>query len=430
MTTYESQEQLSEESDETRRLSLGERPARVLVCIALLLVVAYWTGLYLAQEQSLLGGASDFAVLYSIGKMVLNGQSSHIYDYAAQVMALRQLFGAGHTLMPPFTIGPYVLVLFAPLAMLRYPVAVLVWYAANAAMLIAIPFLLRRPLRISGKLIALAFLSLGFFYPISVALIQGQLTPLTLLLFTLVFLNLRKQRDFIAGSILALALYKPHFVLPLLLVLAFDRNWKAIRGFVCAVAMLFAASVVLVGWHSTVGFPKAILALSKLAPRISEPGAERMVNVRGLTQWLLASHLPHGLVMLIAGLTSLALVCLLIMLVRRNPISELGFALVVTITVLASYHCYTHDLGLVILALFLVAQYLTAQDMTNLRIALAIGAGCTLFAPSILPSPATVMVLLLFSAMLISEFVQWHTLQGASSGDPSLTPGPAEGNMS
>jgi len=392
---------------------------KILLFLVLALVVAYWTGIFVSLEPGILIGVSDFSGFYAAGKMVLTGHSSQVYDYRAEVEAQRPFVVEGRSPVLPFVFAPYSLALFAPLATLSYPHAVVVWFAINIAILLAIPFLLRHRLQTTNKYLAFAFIGMAFFYPLSISLVQGQLTPLTLLLFTLAFLSLSDGHGFRAGAILAVALFKPQFVFPLLLVFISTKHWNAVRGFCWSCLALLGLSSLLVGWKSTLGFPAAMIQSARLPASIGEPGAEGMANVRGLLQWLLDSHLPHKSILLMAAAASaLLLIGLLVVIAQQPRISELGFALIITITVLASYHCYKHDMGLVILALFLVGHYLTAREMTNLRIALGVGAALTLLVPSILPSYAAVTALILFSTVLVNELVGLRKVQSASSERP------------
>lgn len=195
--------------------------------------------------------------------MLLSGHSSEIYDYDAELKAQRRSVVEDRSPVMPFVFAPYSLALFAPLAILPYSYAVLLWYGVNVALLVAVPLLLRHRLNMNSNHVAFAVISMGLFYPITTALAQGQLMPLTPFLFTLVFLSLEQGRDFRAGCLLAVAVYKPQFVVPLLLVLAFLSHWRAVRGFCLCCVGLFGVSVALAGWRSTMRFPQAMIRFAK-----------------------------------------------------------------------------------------------------------------------------------------------------------------------
>jgi hypothetical protein len=400
---------------------LRKSPAKIVLAAAIVFVLTYWSGTFVSLTPGILAGVSDFSGFYAAGKMVLTGHASKVYDYQAEVEAQRPFVVEGRSPVLPFVFAPYSLFLFTLLARLSYPHAVVTWFAINILILLTIPFLLRRRLKVTDERLALALIGMAFFYPLNLSLAQGQLTPLTLLLFTLVFLNLCDRHDFTAGCILAVALLKPQFVVPLLVVFVCTRNWRALRGFCWSCLVLFGLSLLLVGWKSTVGYPAAMIQSATLPASIGEPAAQDMTNVRGLLQWLLDSHLPRKSISLIAAAASvMLLIGLAAVMATQQAVSELGFALVMTITVLGSYHCYKHDMGLLILALFFVAHHLTLHNATKLRLALGMCGGLMLLAPSILSPHASVVLQILFSAVLVTEMYDRTERKAQTQLNPAL----------
>src|SRR5664279_293232 len=213
-------------------LRTAKRGARFLPSLAIGVLLLYSVGTFIQQKRALLAGTSDFSCFYSAGKMVVTGNGSRIYDYEAQKEAQRPFFVPNlRRSVLPFVFVPFVLVIFAPLAVLTYAHALMLWFALNVCLLISIPFLLRRRLNLSDSHLALALLVMTFFLPCSLSLAQGQPTILVLVLFTLAFLDLDEGHDFHAGCVLALTIFKPQFALPLLLALAITRRWKSLAGF-------------------------------------------------------------------------------------------------------------------------------------------------------------------------------------------------------
>ena len=136
--------------------------AGVVIWIAVLLVVAYWTALYLVEKKDMLEGSVRlFCLVFSrqngVDRPIFQGlrlsspnrRSTAIVrqwpSSDAAIYAWSLHFGAFHTL-----------------ALLPYPTAVLLWYIANAVVLIAIPCLLRKSLRLTNNWVAVAILSLAF----------------------------------------------------------------------------------------------------------------------------------------------------------------------------------------------------------------------------------------------------------------------------
>ncbi len=317
-----------------------------------------------------------------------------------------------------FYIAPYTLLIFTPLALLSYANAFLVWYILNVAMLVGIPFLLRTSLHLSNKILALALLATPMFFPIELALGQGQLSILLLFLLTLAFRELSEGHDFRAGCALAVAYFKPQFVLPMLLVMLVIKKWKVITGFLAASVGLFSISVALVGWHGTLRYPVAMLQYARL-PYNTGGGEypEFMYNLRGFAYVLLHSKLANTT--LHTGTLVVSAIMMLLVavpfLARRRNLSAVDFSFIVVVTLLASYHCYVYDMSLLVLPLLLVAGHIAGQELTGKRIAMALTAGALFMLPSVLPLLFPV-ALLLFAALLFFEMSELPVHHGIYSG--------------
>src|ERR1019366_1451551 len=166
----------------------------------------------------------------------------------------------------------------------------ILWYALNVFALLAVPFLLRSYIPLVRTELIYAVLMPAFFLPATLATIDGQDSILLLILFILVFVNLADGREIRSGCILALATFKPHLVLPLLLVMAVTRRWKAVLAFVSTCFALTGISIVLVGWRTTLHFPAFLVQFNRLPADIAGAYPDMMPNIRGLIYVLLGSH--------------------------------------------------------------------------------------------------------------------------------------------
>ncbi len=191
--------------------------------------------------------------------MLTIGETANIYNLAVETqfdqkwMSQYAVAGKGFPSYP-FVSPPFFLLLWGALAHLPYAQAWMLWWAANIAMLLGIPLLMRSLLG-NGKLLVVAILSPPFFIPADFALFRGQVTILLAFLFAWMFAELIKGRMWRVGCILALITIKPQLVIPMLLALVFSRNWKAIAAFITACFGLFCLSVALVGWRVTLAYP-------------------------------------------------------------------------------------------------------------------------------------------------------------------------------
>ncbi len=202
------------------------------------------------------------------------------------------------------------------------------------------------------------------FFPVIMALLQGQDSILLLFLYGLVFCALETERPFVAGLCLGLALFKFQLVLPFVLVLLVTRQWRAIAGFVVTAFGLLLVSAAVVGWGGVMAYPGFVLRLSRSgAPAGIYP--RDMPNLRGLVAGALhLSGLPAA-VLIIA--LSVALVTLAAYWWRVQPGRQfvLGFSLCLTVTTMVSYHLLVHDLSLLILPILLLAELLVSGEIVG-----------------------------------------------------------------
>ncbi len=386
----------------------GKNRTSRFVAVAIGVVVLYYGAIFAQSRQSLFSGASDFSCFYTAGKIVLSGQGNLVYGYKiqreAQADFLRNVsFRKGPLL---YNHAPFELLVFVPLALLSYSHATIVWYCFNICGLLLVPWLLQTRLTFLKQQIPYAVLALAFFMPANIALLQGQDSVLLLLLFTLGFMQLAAGHDGRAGCIFALAMFKPQFVLLLLLVMVITRKWNLLRFFFGTCCALLAISAALVGWRTAIAFPRFLMEFSQLPPAVAGAYPDAMPNIRGLVYAVLNGDFSPGFVQ--AATLGFSTVLLLLVAIAssryRHPISAVNFSLIVVGSLIASYHLNVHDLTLLILPIFLVADYVGAHGLSTARALLVMSAGLVFILPSLLPPPPiTVAALLFFLALLLRE---------------------------
>ncbi len=313
-------------------------------------------------RDSVRKGYSDFAIYYCAGTMVRHGFGRQLYDETIQFKVQREFSPDVSIRLAalPYNHPPFEALLFLPFAYLSYPLAFALWNLANLAMLVALPFLLRPHLPqlrdYSWPLWGLASLA---FFPIFVALLQGQDAILLLLLYALGFVCLKKNRDGIAGMWLALGLFKPHLVLPFVLLLLVQGKKKLLYGFLPTAAAMLLVSIVIVGGEGMLLYPRYVLHLESTMAR----GAivpSNMPNLRGVVYVLWRGGSSVNVTFLVsAGVFLFALwQC------RHVPsknLVDLKFCLAMVATLLISYHLLSYDLSLLLLPLFLLANELLGE---------------------------------------------------------------------
>jgi hypothetical protein len=188
------------------------------------------------------------------------------------------------------------------------------------------------------------------------ALKMGQDSGFTVLLMVETFVSLKHKRYAIAGSLLALGLYKPQFVLPLLGILFIHGRWMSIIGFLFVGLLLSAISLAMVGLDGLMGLATLWLPMINRGHVV---WPELMTNLRGLIYIVL--H-PAGLT---EATNVLALVFSVITYVttlwlwprsaaEKNELFDLRFASAVIMTALVSFHSYSYDGTLLVIPLVIM----------------------------------------------------------------------------
>ncbi len=323
--------------------------------------------MFFSLRRQIATGYPDFTIFYTAGKCVYEGRGRQLYDLETQ-LALQRDFAPEvkhRENALPFNHPPFEALLFVPLARLPYLTAYLVWAVFNIALMAGFWTLLRPRLpSLNNLLPGLPLLAMFAFFPVSLALLQGQDSILVLFLYSLAFSALATRRAFVAGACLALALFKFQLVLPLVVVLLIRRQWKALAGFSFMAFGLLLVSAAVVGWDGVRAYPEFVLRLNR-SPAQAGIDPRNMPNLRGLvTGSLHASGMP-AMVLIIA--LSIALVALVVRCWRIQPGQkfELGFSLCLAVTTIVSYHLFVHDLSLLMLPILLLAEQLLAGQIVG-----------------------------------------------------------------
>jgi hypothetical protein len=326
--------------------------------------VAIHAAMFWNVRESIRKGYSDFAIYYCAGTIVRQGLGPRLYDEATQFKVQREFspdvairLGA-----LPYNHPPFEAALFVPLTFFSYPAAFVLWDLANLAVLIRLPFLLGPHLpQLQNYPWPLWVLTSLSFFPIFMDLLQGQDAILLLFLYALAFVDLKKNRDTFAGGWLALGLFKPHLVLPFILLLLVQGRRKILPGFTLIAVMLTLVSVAIVGKQGIVLYPQYVMHLENTLARGAIIPSD-MPNLRGAFG-LLFPGTPHMVtVTLMISLGLLLFTALQCRKIARKDLFALKFSLAAIATVLVSYHALIYDLSVLMVPVLLLADELLGQD--------------------------------------------------------------------
>ena len=321
-----------------------------------------------SQWDYIRAGYFDFVLYYSAAKILNDGNGAQLFDLEVQRNYQKSFGGAHRDWDLPFNHPPYELLPLRPLAKFSFPVAHALWTVISILLLALALARLFPFLETSHR--GLFVLMVLAFFPFITALKMGQDSVITTLLLAETFVSLKHKRYAIAGGLLALGLYKPQFVLPLIGILFMHGRWWSILGFLSVGLLLAAISLAMVG-------PDGLMGLFTLWLPMIHRGhvvwPELMTNLRGLIY--MALH-PAGLTeatnVLTLGFSLIAYVTALQLWPRRavekDELFDLRFAAAVVMTALVSFHSYSYDGTLLLIPLIIMLnQILKAPQPYPLR---------------------------------------------------------------
>lgn len=320
---------------------------------------------FLGFRDSMKRAYTDFSVFYTAGTILRQGLGHDLYNRQVQFRVQEDF--AGHL---PFRHGPLPYIhppfeapIFLPLSYLPYPKAFELWDVLSLGMLLGAAVVLRRSVAMlrTAPLWKVVLVSLTFF-PVFVCFLQGQDSILQLLLCALAYSAMKRKADFFAGCWLALAAFKFQFTIPIVLLFFLWKRRKVALGFSAVGVVLVLASVAIVGVKAMLDYPAFILRIVNTSGLGGVP-LRLLPNLHGLARgW--PAPLSGLLGITLAAVSSVALFAFAVVkgkVPEQAGGLELQFSLALVVSGLIAWQTNAHDLGLLSIALVLVADYCLAQ---------------------------------------------------------------------
>jgi hypothetical protein len=279
----------------------------------------------------------DFPAFWGAGQLVLDGRADFLWDWQAQLEAQSSAFPEPGEFIP-YPYAPPVALAFAPLAMLPYRLAYVIytlamggltWLAVSGLVRLLPPLVPWRAVAVLG--------ALGF-PPLFRATVGGQNTAIVLCLFVWVFVALQEDRQALAGFLLGLLWFKPTYAAPLTGLLLLDRRNRTLAGLALTLGIGWMISALLAGpgW-----FIRWIEGAAVVQDFNFEANLGSTVSIVELVWEGLRGHAGTA-----AGLTLLALLAAgTVVLWRRAEGWPARMALVALAMLAMAPHAYWYDLG-------------------------------------------------------------------------------------
>ncbi len=300
---------------------------------------------------------TDFLHFYTLGSVALAHRGADLYDMQAQseLASQRVPAAAGIHYLPSYP--PQVSIFFAPFARLSYPAALILWLALSALLYGVCVYLVWRTCpnlrEFKPTIIILAIAFPAFWHLIA----WGQTSALALVCFTLAFLALRAEQNFLAGLAFGCLIFKPQLALAGALVFFLTLNWRFIAGTLLSAAAQLIPAFIYYGPRPLLEWTRVLLNSPNLLPLL-EPRPYQTHCLR--TFWTML--IPWPPISLTLYLSSALLILALTILCWRSPIPlSLRYSALLLATVLLAPHLTVYDLVILAPAFLLLSDWLATQ---------------------------------------------------------------------
>jgi hypothetical protein len=297
-----------------------------------------------------------------------------VRDLAAQYLPPAGYLNWSHPSPHPPSVG----VFFLPFVLLNYADAVRVWFGVQLISLVAGVGLVIQgaglPLRQRWTpIVAFALLS---WLSVTVDLGIGQMTTVLLALIAATQLALSRGHTSLAGGLLGISLLLKPLMWPWILVLAWQRQWRAVAVTVVVVLAGFSAPGLRVGFGAILSYVTQVL------PAVSALYATEPTNISLWTVGprLFQSSMPELSRLVGVGVPAVVVLCALVWL-RRRPSLETALGVTTCVSVVVNPISWQYYVVLVLLPAAHVVRWLHAHRYPRVPTILAAAIGIALYQP-------------------------------------------------
>jgi hypothetical protein len=294
----------------------------------------------------------DFVYFYTLGHLAASGDARALSNYDLLHQAQAALVPAASDLIYPPVYPPYTAVLFAPFSHLPFLPAASLWVCLTIAIYAAVIRVVWRAVSPTVPDFRLVAATAIAFPPFWQLVMNGQVTAIVLIAFTLGWVALERGRTILAGAALGLLASKPQFGLVLAVVVLWRRQWGLLAGALISTL----AQLGLVAWWldlaAITDFARSIPGMLAQADILeAKPWASH--SFRSFTR-LLPAPLGTGVWLLLAG----AFTALVVRAWRPDVPLRVRFGLLIVVSVLVSPHLIVYDTTVLALPLLFFAGWM------------------------------------------------------------------------
>ena len=376
-------------SSETSPFWHPARLARLAVTVWFALAVAAVIVVTRDTTKSSMLIAGDFPGFYTPAVLIKRGETARYYDAELQRSVHNEFWPTPERSFLMSVYPPYTGILLRPLAELSADQARIVWHLLSLLAFSIAMWCIARLNPHVGRHPWLTAAYAALFLPLTIAIVGGQNTPMSMALYAGALLLARQgttHGDLLAGALLGAWGYKPQFAVIAIGVPLLARRWRVLVGALLVTGIYYAMGASLLGW----GWPKVWSdAVAFFAPRNFVSNAPAMVSFIGtLKAVVLSTGLGASALPAVGWTLGTALLLWFGWRALRDGPSNLERSLLLLgpVVCLASPQTLFYDLGIGLLPCLVVAQPITDVAVQRVLGLLVFSAVITMFR-TFLPIP-------------------------------------------
>lgn len=179
----------------------------------------------------------DFLQFPVSARLISQDHSDKLYNDQVLADQIRTIVGRDTAVRLRYFYGPQVALVFIPLLPFPFLAQAEIWVGLSLLMYFGCVYLLwkRCPaLRPYGRLVAIGAIA---YPPLFHFFVRGQISAVILACVTAAYFAFRTRRDVLAGFALGLLVFKPQFLVAILLVLVLAWSWRVLAGLAFSAAI-------------------------------------------------------------------------------------------------------------------------------------------------------------------------------------------------
>jgi hypothetical protein len=288
---------------------------------------------------------ADFVQYYTMGSLVRTHQAASLYNFSELHRAQVALVPESDPELYLPVYPPQAALMFAPLTVFSYRVALLLWTTITFALFGFIVYSVCRSLGWTSTDPVFVAAAAAAFPPFWSLILHGQSTIVILIGFWAGWKALERRRPFLAGMAFGLLLLKPQFAIVLAPTAILCGEWPLIAGATASIAIQTGCVGLLLGWQVLKAYV-AFLPFMLKNTDLLEPKPFQMHSLSTLTQ-LMPTWI--GLPLWIAAIAVLVLCTVQVWKSGRSIGVRLGVLILASL--LASPHLIVYDVTILALPL-------------------------------------------------------------------------------